>query len=154
MKRLEESQSFEGIPGLGIPGHEMLLTEAMPHPSLDSLPFPDRSPTSKYRNSYFSMWMRPIASIRTSQGCVGRCSFCALWAITGGRYLQRRPEKIIEELNAIKEEYVFFCDDESMCDWRRMDRLADLIKEAGIRKKYFLYARVDTIVKHPGLFAK
>ena len=41
-----------------------------------------------------------------------------------------------------------------MCDLRRMDRLADLIQEAGIRKKYFLYARGDTIVRNPVLFAK
>ncbi len=41
-----------------------------------------------------------------------------------------------------------------MCDIKRMDRLADKIREAGIRKTYFLYARADTIVKHPELFAK
>jgi radical SAM superfamily enzyme YgiQ (UPF0313 family) len=35
-----------------------------------------------------------------------------------------------------------------------MDRLVDLILEAGINKQYYLYARVDTIVKHPDLFAK
>jgi radical SAM superfamily enzyme YgiQ (UPF0313 family) len=35
-----------------------------------------------------------------------------------------------------------------------MDRLADLIEAAGIRKNYFLYGRVDTIVNHPELFAK
>jgi radical SAM superfamily enzyme YgiQ (UPF0313 family) len=42
----------------------------------------------------------------------------------------------------------------SSIDARRMDRLADLIQQAGLRKKYFLYGRVDTIVKHPDLFAK
>ncbi len=154
MKCLENRQPFEDIPGLGIPGPEMFLTAARPHPSLDSLPFPDRSLTSKYRNSYFTEWMKPLASIRTSLGCISRCSFCALWAITDGRYLQRQPEKIVEELKSIDEEYIFFCDDESMCDCHRMERLAELIKEAGIKKKYYLYARADTIVKHPDLFAK
>ncbi len=154
VKCLKGSLSFEDIPGLGIPGLEMFLTTHRSHPSLDALPLPDRYLTSKYRNSYFHEWMKPLASIRTSLGCVSRCSFCALWAITDGQYLQRQPEKIVEELIAIEEKYVFFCDDESMCDWHRMDRLADQIKEAGIKKKYFLYARVDTIVKHPDLFAK
>jgi radical SAM superfamily enzyme YgiQ (UPF0313 family) len=41
-----------------------------------------------------------------------------------------------------------------MCDAKRMDRLADLIQEAGIKKNYFLYGRVDTIINHPELFAK
>jgi len=41
-----------------------------------------------------------------------------------------------------------------MSNVKRMDKLADLIKEAGNKKKYFLYGRVDAIVKHPELFAK
>jgi radical SAM superfamily enzyme YgiQ (UPF0313 family) len=61
---------------------------------------------------------------------------------------------VVEELRSVAEPNVFFCDDESMLDTRRMDRLADLIAAAGIKKSYFLYGRVDTIVKHPELFAK
>lgn len=147
-------RSLEDIPGLAIPGIEMKFTQDRPYTQLDDLPFPDRSLTARYRETYFSDWMKPLASIRTSLGCFGRCNFCALWSITGGKYLQRQPEKILEELQGIQEEIVFFCDDESMCDTQRMDKLADLILEAGIQKKYFLYGRVDTIIKHPELFAK
>lgn len=154
LKHRQAQLPLESIPGLAIPGSEMKFTAERPYTNLDDLPFPDRTLTARYRNQYFSDWMKPIASIRTSLGCFGRCNFCALWSITQGKYLQRRPERIIEELKTIEEEIVFFCDDESMCDNRRMDQLADLIKDAGIHKKYFLYGRVDTIVKHPELFAK
>lgn len=154
LKRRVNQETLEDVPGLAIPGKEMKFTEERSYTDLDDLPFPDRSLTSKYREAYFSDWMKPIASIRTSLGCFGRCNFCALWSITGGKYLERQPERIVEELREIQEEFVFFCDDESMCDTRRMDKLADLIQEAGIQKKYFLYGRVDTIVKHPELFAK
>jgi len=68
--------------------------------------------------------------------------------------LRRSPEKVVEELQNIKEDNVFFCDDESMYDAKRMALLADLIGAKGINKKYFLYARADTIVRHPDLFAK
>lgn len=121
---------------------------------LDGLPFPRRDLTARYRNSYFSEWMRPLASIRTSKGCPNRCRFCALWKLTGGRYFTRSPERIVEELMTIEEKYVYFCDDESMVDSKRMDILADLIAEAGIRKRYFLYARTDTVARHPELIAK
>ncbi|ACL18969.1 cobalamin B12-binding domain protein [Desulfitobacterium hafniense DCB-2] len=154
LKHKESRLPFEDIPGLAIPGAVMKFTAERPYTPLDDLPFPDRSLTARYRSHYFSDWMKPIASIRTSLGCFGRCNFCALWSITNGKYLQRSPERIVAELQGIQEEIVFFCDDESMCDTRRMDQLADLIQEAGIRKKYFLYGRVDTIVKHPELFAK
>ncbi|MHB8126259.1 MAG: B12-binding domain-containing radical SAM protein [Desulfitobacteriaceae bacterium] len=151
---LESGKAFDSILGLGIPGPEMHLTPSRPHPNLDDLPLPDRSLASKHRKDYFMEWMKPLAAIRTSMGCISRCTFCALWTLTGGKYLTRKPESIIEELQSLEEPNIFFCDDESMCDWQRMDKLADLIKESGIKKQYYLYARVDTIVKHPDLFAK
>jgi radical SAM superfamily enzyme YgiQ (UPF0313 family) len=98
--------------------------------------------------------MRPLASIRTSKGCHFRCQFCALWKLTGGRYLTRKPEIIVEELGGIAEKYVFFADDESLLETARMDRLADLIIAAGLKKRFFLYGRSDTIARHPELLAK
>ena len=70
---------------------------------LDAFPFPRRDLTAAYRKSYFSEWMRPLASIRTSKGCHFSCQFCALWKLTGGRYLTRKPERIVEELGTIEE---------------------------------------------------
>lgn len=149
------SRDFRKIRGLGIPHPGgMHFTTERPYTPLDELPIPDRNLTAPYRSNYFSEWFKPLASIRTSLGCTARCTFCALWGITGGRYLRRDPAAVVEELKGIAEENVFFCDDESMCDTRRMGELADLICVAGIRKRYFLYARVDTIVRHPELFAK
>ena len=123
-------QPFDSIPGLALPGTPQRLTPTRPYTELDALPFPDRSLTAQYRQRYFGEWLKPLAAVRTSLGCAWRCNFCALWSITGGKYLRRRPEAIVEELRTIEEKNVFFCDDESMLDARRMDRLADLIRQA------------------------
>lgn len=148
-------RGFETIAGVAVPHPEgMHFGPPRGYASLDELPFPDRSLTAAHRRNYFSEWFKPLASVRTSLGCTARCNFCALWSITGGKYLRRSPESVVEELRSVAEPNVFFCDDESMLDTRRMDRLADLIAAAGIKKNYFLYGRVDTIVKHPELFAK
>lgn len=155
VRAAEAGASFSDISGIGIPGSErMTFTAPRPYTDLNLLPFPDRTLTAGYRGHYFSEWFKPLASVRTSLGCTARCNFCALWKITNGKYLRRDPEQVVAELLAVEEQNVFFCDDESMCDVKRMDRLADLIEAAGIRKKYFLYGRVDTIVKHPELFEK
>jgi hopanoid C-3 methylase len=152
---IEGKSELRQVRGVAIPSPEgMLFTDPRPYTPLDELPLPDRSLTSGYRHNYFSEWFKPLASIRTSLGCTARCNFCALWSITDGKYLRREPEGVVAELKGIAEENVFFCDDESMCDTKRMERLADLIEAAGIRKNYFLYARVDTIVRYPELFAK
>jgi radical SAM superfamily enzyme YgiQ (UPF0313 family) len=95
--------------------------------------------------------MKPLASIRTSKGCPYRCNFCALWKLAGGKYFKRSPEKIVEELGGIEEDFVFFADDESLVDVTRMKALARLIKESGLKKRYFLYGRSDTVAKHPDL---
>ena len=80
--------------------------------------------------------VQPLASVRTSLGCTARCNFCALWGITAGKYLRRDPVVVVEELRTIDEPNIFFCDDESMCDVSRMNRLADLIRVAGIKKVF------------------
>ncbi len=153
-RNLEQGMPLRGIPGLALPGREMEFSVPRPFTDLDCLPLPDRSLTARYRRNYFSEWLKPMASVRTSAGCRNQCRFCALWTITGGRYLRRDPERVVEELKTIEEPNVFFCDDESMCDARRMDVLADRIRDEDIRKRYFLYARADTIVRNPALFAK
>ncbi|MBI5483507.1 MAG: cobalamin B12-binding domain-containing protein [Deltaproteobacteria bacterium] len=155
VRAVEQESGFREIKGLAIPCPDgMLYTAQRPYTDLNELPFPDRTLTASYRHNYFSEWFKPLASIRTSLGCTARCNFCALWNITGGKYLRRDPAAVVEELKTIAEPNIFFCDDESMCDVKRMDRLADLIRDAGIKKNFFLYGRVDTIVKHPELLAK
>ncbi len=150
--RFGRGEGFQGIPGIAFTkGDHLIKTDHPPEVELDAFPFPNRKLTAKYRKQYYSEWMKPLASIRTSKGCPYRCNFCALWKLTGGRYLKRKPEKVLEELSGIDEAFVFFADDESLVDAPRMKVLARLIKEAGIRKRYFLYGRSDTIAKNPEL---
>ncbi len=150
--RFEKREGFDNIRGVAFKRNgELVQTGFDKVVDLDTIPVPDRSLTAKYRKLYYSEWMKPLASIRTSKGCPFRCNFCALWKLTEGRYLKRSPEKVVEELTGIEEEYVFFADDESLVDVKRMKILAQQIKDAGIKKKYFLYGRSDTIAKNPDL---
>ncbi|MEW6511045.1 MAG: radical SAM protein [Bacteroidota bacterium] len=152
VKRLERREKLDGIPGTAVTANGRLVsTPYEPDSDLDAFPFPDRTLTARYRGKYYSEWMKPLASIRTSKGCPYRCTFCAEWKIAGGHYLKRKPRRVVEELGEIGEEYVFFADDESLVDAPRMSELARRIKEAGIRKRYFLYGRSDTIARNPRL---
>ena len=150
--RRARGDSLAGIPGT------ILMTASGPVHSgpqplrdLDALPFPARNLTRPYRREYYSDWMKPLASLRTAKGCPFRCSFCAQWKVAGGRYFRRDAVKVVEELADIQEKYVFFADDESLLDVKRMTRLAGLIREAGIHKRYFCYGWSDTITRNPEL---
>jgi radical SAM superfamily enzyme YgiQ (UPF0313 family) len=152
---IEAGRGFEQIAGVAVPASQgMRFGPPRRYSNLDDLPLPDRSLTVTHRQNYFSEWFKPLTSVQTSLGCTARRNFCALWSITGNKYLRRSPESVVDELKSVVEPNVFFCDDESMIDTKRMERLAELIAATGISKKYFLYGRVDTIVKHPELFAK
>ncbi|MGB5895610.1 MAG: radical SAM protein [Ignavibacteriaceae bacterium] len=152
VNRYERGLDFKEIPGIAFSKNGMLgKSDPLENVDLDEFPFPERKLTAKYRNYYYSAWMKPLAAIRTSKGCPYRCNFCAMWKLADGKYYRRSPEKIVEELEGIEEKYVFFADDESLLDVQRMISLAELIKEKGIQKRYFLYGRSDTIAGNPEL---
>ncbi|MEI6645548.1 MAG: radical SAM protein [bacterium] len=115
------------------------------------------------RAKYFSVWagkpneklrtMFPqIASLRTSVGCPRRCSFCVVHFLANGRYIQRTPEDVVDEIAALKEDYIYFVDDEMFINPVRAEAIAKLLIERGIRKEYISWARSDTICAHPDLF--
>ena len=70
-----------------------------------------------------------------------------------GKYITRDPESVVEELALLPEDVklVYFADDNSLHSIKRAWRLSELIQQRGINKKLSMYARVDTIVKHPDL---
>ncbi len=121
---------------------------------LDDLPFPDRSVTAGDRASYFIDWMKPIALLRTTVGCPYRCSFCSLWRIMDGRYHRHEIERVVGELATIAEDSVFLVDDEPFVNPRRIGELADAIRAAGIRKRYFAYCRIDSFLRDRELMEK
>jgi radical SAM superfamily enzyme YgiQ (UPF0313 family) len=152
VEKFERGERCEETPGIACKnGDQLVRRDPILVTDLDRFPLPARKLTERYRNHYYAEWMKPLASIRTSKGCPHRCNFCVLWKITGGRYLRRKPEMVVRELAGIDEEFVFFADDESLIDVKRMKTLAQLIRTEGIRKRYFLYGRSDTIARHPEL---
>jgi radical SAM superfamily enzyme YgiQ (UPF0313 family) len=94
-----------------------------------------------------------IACVRTSVGCPNRCSFCVVHYLANGKYLQRDVEDVVDEIASLSQEYVYFVDDETFVNTRRMRLIAERLIERGVRKKYLSWARSDTICKDPELFA-
>lgn len=154
-ERFEKGQDLTEIESIAIPKDGKLYrSKPKMHPSLDSLPFPDRQLTAGNRDEYFLRWMKPVALLRTSLGCCDRCNFCLQWKLSGGKYLTRDPEVMIEELASIDAPNISLADDESFLDAKKMMHFAELIIKGGIKKNFRSFARAATIVKHPDLFEK
>ncbi len=130
-------------------------------PPVDRIPRARRELVERSR--YFCVWTSSTekklgtifprtASMRTSTGCAYSCSFCVVHHMMRGKYLQRTPEDVADEIAKIPEDHIYFVDDEMFLNKDRLTKTANLLLERGIKKKYISWARADTIVKYPDLF--
>jgi radical SAM superfamily enzyme YgiQ (UPF0313 family) len=128
------------------------FTESSPFAmNLNTLPLPARHLTRKYR--YHNSYRKQVALIMTSRGCPFRCTFCACWKLMRGKYVTRDVDSIITEIKSLPESVSIIClsDDNTIQDIRRAWKLSEKIKAHSLKKKFVMYARADTIVKHPDL---
>jgi len=148
VQRLQDKQCVTDIAGLWHRVNGTFeLGAAQEKFDVDDLPAPDREITGEDRQKYFIDWMRPIALLRTSVGCPFRCTFCSLWQLTDGKYLIRDIERVVNEIATIKEDFIFLVDDEAFINGKRMKALAEALNEAGLKKRYFSYCRIDSLIR-------
>ncbi|MDI3311033.1 MAG: radical SAM protein [Thermoanaerobacterium sp.] len=130
---------------------------------LDSMPYPERDtlPIVILKSGF--------ASILTSRGCYGRCSFCSVgpfFSQFGQKYRQRSVENVIGEIKILYEKYnvrnLFFNDAEFVGgkgkSYERAYRLAEEIIRSGMNINFSIQCRVNdvdkelfTILKKAGL---
>ncbi|MDD4939413.1 MAG: radical SAM protein [Candidatus Omnitrophica bacterium] len=67
---------------------------------LDRLPFPLRDPKAikKYCDYFAYPLKQPYISVLASRGCLHNCAFCTSHSFWKGKYRQRSPENVIEEI--------------------------------------------------------
>ena len=97
-----------------------------------------------------------VDSIAMSRGCPYRCTFCSFNRNPWGemrRWTARSPESVVEELGQIEARIVGFVDDLFTHEMDRVERICDLIIARGIRKRYFVNARLE-IARRPDVLRK
>ncbi len=122
--------------------------------NLDETPLPARSLISKYLPHYFIGARQPCSSVETSRGCPYRCKFCSVWRFFSHSFRSRNPQRVVQELKQIESPHVFFTDDNALANPSRSDTLISEIKKAGVRKRYLMQVRADSVAKHRDLLAK
>ncbi|MBP87088.1 MAG: B12-binding domain-containing radical SAM protein [Planctomycetaceae bacterium] len=88
-----------------------------------------------------------FGSIQTSRGCPLDCNFCSVTGFNGRRYRRRLPAEVLDELETIPQQLIFFVDDNIIGYGRQNRELAlELFKgmvERGIEKDWFCQASVN-----------
>jgi len=158
MGACESKRDWGEIPGIAYRSKngEFRINRDRELMDLDKLPVPARSLTRLHRDKrlYFRGNWRPLDCTITSRGCPNKCTFCGLWKINRGKYRARTPHLIANELETITAPNIAFIDDNTLDHLENSFALADEIKRRGIKKRYEVYGRVDTIVRRPDLVEK
>ena len=119
--------------------------------NLDQLPLPARHLTQPWRKRYFDGLNRPFALVETARGCPYRCRFCSVHQFHKGRVRVKSPGRVAEELASVRERAVLFTDDNFFLDPVRSLEIATLLRQEGIKRRFTIQARSDTIARHPEL---
>jgi methyltransferase len=152
---LETGGDIYAISGIAIVREGIAcFTDQRDFAHLDTCPLPARQLLAPYHHRYFHAHYKPITLMRFSVGCPFDCSFCILWKMTNRKYFTRSKESIVEELRHIDNQNIYVVDDEAFINAKRMEELADLIRQEKINKHFHMYVRSDTIVNNPALFEK
>jgi hopanoid C-3 methylase len=147
----ENGEDLQALPGLTLnqASGVYYTPERSLTSNLDELSIPARHLTNRYRQHYHLGFQKPFSIMETARGCPYRCDFCSVWKFFQGKCRMKSAERVFHEIRTIRERYIFLADDNFLLSVPRAKRIAELLIENGVRKRFSFQARSDAIVEHP-----
>jgi radical SAM superfamily enzyme YgiQ (UPF0313 family) len=88
-----------------------------------------------------------FASIQTTRGCPMKCDFCSVHTFNGSKYRVRPVEEVLDELETITHEKIYFVDDNLIGYGKKaQERAIALFRgmlDRGIKKQWFCSASMN-----------
>lgn len=155
-QRADGDRSFGGVDGCRyhIDGETRVEAKRSQVRSLDELPPPNRSLIDQYRGRYFFTSARPMASIFTSRGCSFDCNFCAIWEFYERRTRYLSADKIVDQMEACVEKFIFVLDDNFLTNKKRILALCDELERRNVKKLWMTQGRTDFVADNPEIMAR
>jgi len=148
---LQSGGDLKSIPGMVLnePAGPHFTVERPMIDNLDELPMPARHLTRLYRQNYYLGFQKPFSIMETARGCPYQCDFCSVWKFFNGKCRMKSPERVLQEVQTIREKFIFLADDNFLLSVPRAKRIAQLLIENRIKKHFMFQGRSDSIVQHP-----
>lgn len=87
------------------------------------------------------------SNIQTTRGCPMRCDFCSVHTFNGSKYRQRPVNEVLDEIETIEDDLLFFVDDNLIGYTKQSaDRAIELFKgmiDRGIKKDWYCQASLN-----------
>ena len=112
---------------------------------------PDRTEFYKGLKKNFIFMKGKFALSKASFSCPFQCNFCYCTKMNSGKYTERDIDDVIEEVESIKHDKIWFVDDTFFYNKARVKRFCEKIIEKGIKKQFMAYSRADFIAANPDI---
>ena len=147
------SKDFSGVKGLGFRANGSVVVNQPREfiADMDKLPIPayDIYPLEKYQIQVTSYKHLPTYTLVASRGCPFRCTFCQVQQFLGGTVRYKSPEKIIEELKYLKNNFhargIMFQDSTFTSNWRWTREFCNLMVQEKMDLTWMCFTRGDRV---------
>lgn len=112
---------------------------------------PDRTEFYRGLKKNFIFLKGKYAISKASFSCPFHCSFCYCTKMNSGIYTERDIDEVIEEVESIDHDKIWFVDDTFFFHKERVKLFCEKIIDKGIKKQFMAYARADFIAKNPDI---
>ena len=154
LEKIQKDESYAEVPGGAFPVNGRFICN--PSPPMDPAKLLrarhfllDQNP-SRYRIIYYS----PCAAIKTSFGCLGKCTFCFCTEMHGGTYGARPIQDVVDEIEEISVRNIFILDDNFLHDRQRLLEFCDIIGKRGVEKEFIAIGNAEFVVRNPDLISR
>jgi anaerobic magnesium-protoporphyrin IX monomethyl ester cyclase len=165
IKCLEQNVSLKKVSGLSFRhGNEIIHNPPRPLiENLDELPLPGYHLVKEHMNNYHFKMMAGsnagYAMVEASRGCAYKCTFCSQWGYWDGKYRTKSPERIVDEMEHLYQEYdisFLWLTDDNLDLRRNIGAVCDELINRGLSDDimWFIQARSDSIIKNQQLLPK
>ena len=112
---------------------------------------PDRSEFYKGLKKNYIFMKGKYALSKASFSCPFQCNFCYCTKMNSGVYTEIDMDQVIEEVESIKHDKIWFVDDTFFFHKERVREFCERIIEKGIKKEFMAYSRADFIAANPDI---
>ncbi|MDX2442203.1 MAG: radical SAM protein [Bacteroidales bacterium] len=154
VQHIQDNTPYHHVPG----GVFRINNQMINNPSapLDPLRMqrPKHTLLEKDPNRYRIIYYKPCATIKTSFGCMGKCTFCFCSEMHAGGYGARPMADVIDEIEEIPVNNILILDDNFLISRKRLLEFYELMKEKKLKKKFIAIGNARFIAENPDVMEK
>ena len=140
-----ESEKLEKLTGICFKKAGKWVIKEKGEPVCGFINKPDRSAFYKGLKKNFIFMKGKYALSKASFSCPFGCCFCYCTKMNSGKYTERDIMEVVDEVEEIKHDKIWFVDDTFFFDKERVRTFCEEIISRGIKKTFMAYARADFI---------